>query len=83
MIHPRRTPLFRGLLFIALVLVGLDLAATLAWAGPVLADGPSFATRAFLFVTGMLTEIVNDRARLIQASVFIVTLGVALLWWRK
>jgi hypothetical protein len=30
-----------------------------------------------------LSELVGDRARMIQASLVFVLLGCALLWWRK
>jgi hypothetical protein len=61
-----------------LVLLLLDFTASGA-----AANSTGMPSRAALFVGGLVTEIMNDRARMIQASVFIVALGIALLWWRK
>jgi hypothetical protein len=67
-----------------LLLPALHFTAPLAHAGPPpLADFNSMSMRATMFLAGLMTEVINDRARLIQASVFIVVLGIALLWWRK
>jgi hypothetical protein len=72
----------RALIVLLLFLVGLDLAAPTAWAGgPLVAD--SVVTRAAVFFGGLVTEIMNDRGRMIQASVVIVALGIACLWWKR
>ena len=55
------------------------------------APGSLFATilpadvmsRASVFLGNLLTDVVNDRTRLIQVSLIIVVLGIAMLWWRK
>jgi hypothetical protein len=77
---PRR---LRHLLAGATLLSVLDLAAPAALAGPPQASFVNLSTRAGLFFSSLLTEVLNDRTRLIQASVFIVALGIAILWWRK
>jgi hypothetical protein len=80
----RIPPLLRHLCALVLLLLGLDLAAPLACAsGAPMADTVGFTSRAAVFFTGLLTEVIYDRARLIQVSVLIVALGIALLYWRK
>ena len=51
---------------------------------------PLFAVAAFaadvatpIMTASMLSEIVGDRARMIQISVVFVALGCALIWWYR
>ena len=41
------------------------------------------ASQGALLQASMMTEIVGDRARMIQVSLVVVALGCALLWWSK
>lgn len=46
------------------------------------ADAAS-AGQGVLLQASMMTEIVGDRARMIQVSLVVVALGCGLLWWSK
>lgn len=56
------------------------LLALLALAG-LTPDAP--AAEALVVPADLFTEIVHDRARLIQLSAVLVSFGIALLWWKK
>lgn len=71
------------LLAFPLIVPALDLSAPFAHAGPPIGDVGGMLSRASMFFAGLFTEVMADRTRLIQVSVLIVALGVALLWWRK
>ncbi len=69
----------------AVLLRRLILPVFLLLAGLQLATGVASATEpgAPILHAGYFLEIVSDRARLIQVSLVVVTLGCALLWWRR
>ncbi len=72
--------LIRRLLLLLLGLGCLCLLAATASASPPSVEG---AASMPILQANIIAELVSDRARLIQVSLVIVTLGCALIWWYR